>query len=93
VASPSACSTLVPDKWAEGVGHADMSEIQSLETQPTDDLKRLQAWTKYALAEAERVEQADGRTKDTISIVRGCEDRDKKAVEKSRPKLLGIIPR
>lgn len=48
-------------------------------------------WTVFALSEANKVDQANGRTADAIGIVGRCEARDAKAVKAARPKLLGIF--
>lgn len=66
--------------------------------EPADDkgkvaflLEQLKNWTVFGLAEAGVVEQANGRTKDTIGITRRCEERNEKAVKRAKPKFLGVF--
>lgn len=54
-------------------------------------LNELKKWTGFGVDEASRVDMANGRTSDAIGIVRRCEERDRKSVQKSRPKFLGIF--
>lgn len=96
VATPSACSELLPAEWEKGVGHATSPDAAP--AKPTDQsgllawtLNELKKWTGFAVEEAAHVDMADGRTADSIGIVRRCEERDRKAVQKSRPKFLGIF--
>jgi hypothetical protein len=96
VASPSACSKVLPAEWEKGVGHAESPppappKPQGLQAQIDWTLEQLKIWTGFAVDEANRVDQADGRTRDTIGIVRRCEERDAEAVSKSRPKVLGLF--
>ncbi len=84
-AASSACSTLLPDAWDEGVGHAP-PPVQS-----ADPLVQLKEWIKFATAEAAQVEKADGRYRDGKQIVSRCEERDAKAVKASRSKFLGLF--
>lgn len=48
-------------------------------------------WAAYGVSEANKVDQANGRTTDSIGIVTRCEARDAAAVKKVRPKVLGIF--
>lgn len=96
VASPSACSQVLPDSWEKGVDHA--STPDPAPPKPADQagiiawtLDELKKWTGFAIAEAAVVDQANGRTADTIGIVKRCEVRDGKAVKAARPKVLGIF--
>jgi hypothetical protein len=54
-------------------------------------LDQQKAWTAFAISEAAKVDQANGRTADTIGIITRCESRDAKAVKAARPKVLGIF--
>jgi hypothetical protein len=96
VATPSACSELLPTEWEQGVEHAPTPEAAP--AKPADQsgllawtLNELKKWTGFGVDEANRVDMANGRTKDSIGIVKRCEERDRKAVQKSRPKFLGIF--
>jgi len=46
-------------------------------------LGELKKWTGFAISEAQRVEDANGRTADTVTIVQNCEKRDASAVKKA----------
>jgi hypothetical protein len=96
VATPSACSTLLPAEWEQGVGHA--ASPDAAPAKPTDQpgllawtLNELKKWTGFAVEEAAHVDQADGRTKDAIGIVERCEARDAAAVKKSTRGFFGRI--
>lgn len=43
----------------------------------------LKSWTNYGVAETQKVEDANGRTTDSINIVEDCEKRDAAAVKKA----------
>lgn len=43
----------------------------------------LRKWTGFAVAESQRVEDANGRTRDSIDITRQCEQRDAAAVRRA----------
>lgn len=72
------CSELVPGEWKEGIAGASL---------PSDDDK--ESWRKFGLQNAGQLSLANGRTRDTISIVEGCEKRDEAATR--RRKFLGIF--
>lgn len=42
----------------------------------------LRKWTGFGVAEYQKVEDANGRTTDTVAIVYGCEKRDAAAIKK-----------
>lgn len=46
-------------------------------------LDELKKWTGFGVAEAQKVEDANGRTRDAIEIVGGCERRDAAAVRRA----------
>lgn len=81
----SACSTLVPESWEKGVGSAGFPAAGST------DLERLKSWTEFAVEQTARLMSSDGRLKDTIGIIRRCEERDMLALEKARPRFLGVF--
>lgn len=84
-AANTPCSSLVPADWRNGVPHAPApAEAAS----PLDQLK---AWIGFGTAEAGQVEKANGRTADTIGIVERCEVRDREAVQRAKPKFLGLF--
>jgi len=84
-APKNSCTRLLPSEWEDGVGHAPAPAAQET------DLERLREWTRFATAEAAQVEKADGRYTAAIGIVRRCEERDREAIEDSRPKFLGVL--
>lgn len=66
----SACSTLVPDAWRQGVPSADL---------PAQDA--VGPWIAFGDAQTGQLDKANGRTADTITIVEKCEVRDAEAVK------------
>lgn len=84
-AANTPCSSLVPSEWRNGVDHAPPP------AETTDQLGQLKAWIGFGTAEAGQVEKANGRTADTLGIVERCEERDRKAVERAKPKFLGLF--
>lgn len=96
VASPSACTDLIPVDWAKGVDHTPAPDPAP--PKPTDQpgivawtLDELKKWTGFGVSEANKVDQANGRTADAIGIAKRCEERDAKAVRAARPKVLGLF--
>lgn len=75
-----ACSSLIPDSWRAGVMGADLPEGNTVGD-----------WIAFADAQTGRLDVANGRTADTLGIIERCEARDREAVERSRPKFLGIF--
>ena len=80
-ASAASCSSLVPDNWKQGVAGADL---------PIGNV--LADWIAFGDAQTGKLDQANGRTADAISIVQRCEARDAAAVKRStRRKFLGVF--
>jgi hypothetical protein len=84
-AANTPCSSLVPADWRGGVPHAPAP------AEATDPLDQLKAWIGFGTAEAGQVEKANGRTADTIGIIERCESRDREAVQRAKPKFLGLF--
>lgn len=59
--------------------------------QADNDLDRLKGWINFGVAQTGQLEKANGRTTDAISIVERCEERDRAAIKRSRPKFLGLF--
>lgn len=96
LASPSSCASLIPAEWEKGVdGAPEPSPAEPAPATPegryTQAIAELKKWVGFGVDESNRREQANGRTRDAIGIVRRCEQRDADAVRKSRPKLLGLF--
>lgn len=68
--NPVSCAALIPPDWKNGVGSAEFE----------GDGNSKADWEIFADKQTGRVEQADGRTKDTIGIVERCEARDGQAI-------------
>lgn len=79
-ATPSACSTLIPDAWRKPV-----------EGTPLPDGNTVGDWIVFADQEAGKLDIANGRTADSLGIIERCEARDREAVKRSRPKVLGLF--
>jgi hypothetical protein len=80
IASPSACSTLIPEAWRTPVPGADLPEGDAVGE-----------WIKFSDSQTGQLDKANGRTADSLAIIGRCEERDKLAVKRAKPKLLGIF--
>lgn len=56
-----------------------------------NDLDRLKNWINFGIAQTGKLEVANGRLVDTIGIIERCEERDREAVRRARPKFLGLF--
>ncbi len=72
LATPNSCSGLIPETWRGGVPGAPL---------PAGDT--VGDWIAFGDAQTGKLDQANGRTKDTIEIVSKCEARDSAAVRKA----------
>lgn len=79
-ATPSACSSLLPSEWLAGV-----------EAPPIPDGNTVGDWVAYSDAALGQLDKANDRYKASVGIVSRCEERDRLAVKRSRPKVLGIF--
>lgn len=79
-ATPSACSSLIPDAWRTPIDGA-----------PLPDGSTVGDWIAALDAEAAQLDKANGRTADTLAIIERCEARDRTAVKASRGKFLGLF--
>ena len=68
----AACSSLLPNDWRSGVAGA-----------PLPDGDTAGDWISFADAQTAKLDQANGRTRDTIFIIERCEERDRKAIERA----------
>lgn len=80
MAAPSACSSLLPSEWREGVPGADLPQGSTVGE-----------WIAFADAQTGQLDKANDRTKAAIGIVERCEERDREAVKRARPKFLGVF--
>ena len=80
VATPSACSSLIPDSWRKPVPGAPLPAGNDVGD-----------WIAFGDAQTGQLDKANGRTVDTLGIIARCEERDRLAVKKARPKVLGIF--
>lgn len=78
--TPSACSALIPDSWRQPVAGAELPEGNTVGD-----------WIAFGDAQTGRLDVANGRQADTLAIIGRCEERDKLAVKKSRPRFLGLF--
>lgn len=72
LSTPNNCSSLIPPGWKLGVPGADL---------PSGDT--VGDWVAFADAQTGKLDQANGRTFDAITIIERCEERDAKAVKKA----------
>jgi hypothetical protein len=66
--SAAPCSSLVPSEWKEGVDGAPL---------PSNDDK--ESWREFGLKQTGQLNQSNGRTRDSLTIISGCEERDRQA--------------
>ena len=71
MATPSACSTLLPDSWRQAIAGA-----------PLPDGHTVGDWIAFGDAQTAQLDKANGRTSDAIGIIERCEARDRAAVQK-----------
>lgn len=76
MAAPSACSSLLPSEWREGVPGADL---------PTGST--VGDWIAFGDAQTGQLDKANDRTRAAIGIVERCEERDAAAIRKARRRL------
>lgn len=80
VSAPSACSTLLPPDWREGVAGA-----------PLPDGDTVGDWIAFGDAQTGQLDKSNDRYRAGVGIVERCEERDREAVRKSRSKFLGLF--
>lgn len=80
MAANSACSSLLPADWREGVAPAPL---------PAGDTAG--DWIAFADAQTAQLDKSNDRYKAGIGIVERCEARDRAAVKASRRKVLGVF--
>lgn len=80
MSAPSACSTLLPPEWREGVPGADLPSGETVGE-----------WIAFADAQTGQLDKSNDRYRAAVGIVERCEERDRAAVKRSRPKFLGIF--
>lgn len=73
-ASAADCAGLLPASWKAGVAGAAL---------PPDEATAGD-WIAFADAQTGKLDQANGRTADTISIVERCEARERDALKRAR---------
>lgn len=78
--TPTACSSLLPSEWREGVPGADLPGGSTVGD-----------WIAFADAQTGQLDKANERTTAAIGIVERCEERDREAVQRARPKFLGVF--
>jgi hypothetical protein len=80
LSASSACSTLLPDEWKKGVASAPLPEGETVGD-----------WIAFADSQTGQLDKSNDRYKAAVGIVERCEARDRAAVKRSRPKVLGIF--
>ncbi len=84
-ASKSPCSDLLPSAWRSGVPHAPPPG------KANDALTIAREWTKFAVAQTGQLKKANERYEAAVGIVERCEERDKEAIDRAKPKFLGVF--
>jgi hypothetical protein len=76
----AACSTLLPADWKKGVPGA-----------PLPDGDTVGDWVAFADSQTGKLDQANGRTRDSIEIVERCEARDARARQRGSRGFFGRL--
>jgi hypothetical protein len=79
-ATPSSCSSLLPSEWKAGVAGA-----------PLPDGNAVADWVVFGEQQTGKLEVANGRTRDAITVIERCESRDAAAVKKATRSWLGRL--
>lgn len=78
--TPGACSELLPSEWLAGVAGA-----------PLPDGDTVGDWVAFGDAQTAQLDKSNERYQAAVGIVSRCEDRDRRAIERARPRFLGIF--
>lgn len=89
------CTRYIPSDWEEGVDHTPAPKFDPVPQEEIPDgfapLQWLQSWTNFGLGEANQVDDANGRLEDSLHIIRECQENNRRAIERAKPKFLGIF--
>ncbi len=80
ISTPNSCTVLIPTEWSNGVAAPDL---------PADDT--VGSWVVFGDSAIGKLDQANGRQRDTMSILTSCEKRDAAAVRRSTKGWLGRL--
>lgn len=72
---------MIPDSWRDPIPGADLPKTGAT----------VADWINFGDAQTGQLDKANGRTTDALAIIGRCEDRDKAAIKKAKPKFLGIF--
>lgn len=67
----------MPAEWEAGVPGADLPDPATTSALP---------WQSFAIAQTGQLDKANGRTRDTIQIVRSCNKREAEVVKALAPR-------
>ena len=79
-ATPNSCISVIPVEWRAGVPGVPL---------PSNDT--IGEWIAFGDGQTGKLDQANGRTRDTIEIVERCENRDKQAVRRATRGFFGRL--
>lgn len=80
VSAQSACSSLLPAEWLDGVEGAPLPAGNTVGD-----------WIAFGDAQTGQLDKANDRYRAAVGVVDRCEARDRAAVRASRPKFLGLF--
>jgi len=84
-APKSSCSELVPTAWSKPIPDA------AAPVQGETVLDTLKSWINFGGEQTAKKASEFERAQAGRGITQRCEDRDKAAIEKSKPKFLGVF--
>lgn len=76
----TACSSLLPPEWREGVPGAALPRGSTAGD-----------WIAFGDAQTGQLDKANDRYLAATGIIERCEERDRQAVKRARPKVLGVF--
>lgn len=84
-APKSSCSQLLDGTWEAPVADAPAPRAGA------DDLDTLKSWIGFAGAQTAGKRSEYERAQAAREVIRRCEDRDRTAIDRARPKFLGVF--
>lgn len=80
IAETGNCSGYIPGSWRAPVAGADLPDGETVAD-----------WIVFGDQQTGRLDVANGRLADSLHIIGECERRSAEAVQRSRPKFLGVF--
>jgi hypothetical protein len=79
------CLTLIPSEWRDPIPDSG-SPVKG-----ASDKETLDSWILFGVSQSEKKRQEYQRKEESLGIIERCQKRDNEAIEKAKPKFLGIF--